>query len=88
MNKLTKHSDPQVQNLASKLVKEWKTHFEEKLDRPMIEVRCDKQTEKLRKTGCKLLAGALSLNVSTSIYCHLNITIFLFVVVFLFTIRL
>ena len=75
INKLTKHNDKDVRELAAKLVKEWKDHFTEKMDRPMIEVKSCQKTEKIRKTGRKLLAGALEVPVSIfCILCNISMT--------------
>lgn len=70
INKLTKHSDEVVRSTATEVVKQWKTHFEQKLDKPKIEVKCDIKTEKLRKTGRKMLAAELKLNVSQTMYIY------------------
>ena len=63
VNKFTKHEDEEVRINATSLVRKWKEHYEKKLDRPMIEVKADIKTEKLRKTGRKMLAAQLKLNV-------------------------
>jgi hypothetical protein len=64
VNRLTKHADKEVAAAAGQLVNKWKTHFQEKLDRPMIEVKCDKKTEELRKNARKMITAALQLPVS------------------------
>lgn len=60
LNKLRKHGDSQVAECATKLYKEWRQHFKEQRDRPQIEVRFDNETNKLRKSGRKLLQSAFS----------------------------
>ena len=72
INKLTKHSDGEVRATASRVVAEWSEHYEQKLDRPMIEVKSDMKTEKLRKTGRKLLAAQLKLSVSLLLWLSLT----------------
>ena len=69
VNRLTKHKDAEVCHLAGEIVKQWKTHFQSKADRPLIEVKCDAKTEKVRAAGRKHLAAALSLPVSRYLWC-------------------
>ena len=64
MNRLSKHEDKAVSVAARDLVKKWKEHFEQKRDRPMIEVRCDKKTEELRKSARKMIGASLKLAVN------------------------
>ena len=66
MNRLTKHTDSEVAEAARQLVDKWTKHFQQKLDRPMIEVKCDKKTEELRKNARKMIGAALKLPVSQS----------------------
>lgn len=68
LKRLTDHADSHVAKLSTQIVKRWKTHFTEKLDRPMIEVRSDRLTESVRTSGRKHLAIALQLLVSSYIY--------------------
>lgn len=63
VNKMRKHSDPEVASLAKEVYTEWKTFFEEHLDRPPIEVRSDPKTESFRKNAQKLLSNALELEM-------------------------
>lgn len=63
VNKMRKHSDPEVACLAKEVHTEWKTFFEKHLDRPSIEVRSDPKTESFRKNAQKLLSEALELKV-------------------------
>lgn len=62
VNKLTKHKDKDVSSLATQIVKSWKRHFKEKLDRPMIEVKSDRKTEGIRQSARNLLASALQVS--------------------------
>lgn len=73
VNRLTKHSEAEVVECAQNLVKKWKDHFQQKLDRPMIEVKCDKKTEELRRSGRKMIASTLELPVRYCLldYCNL-----------------
>ncbi|ELU07490.1 hypothetical protein CAPTEDRAFT_4346 [Capitella teleta] len=66
IKRLTKHDDEAVATLAAEIVKEWKQHFQEKLNRPLIEVRCDKKTEELRSTARRHLRKALDSNAEGS----------------------
>ncbi|CAH1796628.1 unnamed protein product [Owenia fusiformis] len=59
LKKVSKHSNNEVSRQATALINKWKAHFESKLDRPQIEVKQDKKTEKLRKSGRNLIADAL-----------------------------
>ncbi|XP_038188743.1 transcription elongation factor A N-terminal and central domain-containing protein 2 [Arvicola amphibius] len=63
VNKMRRHSDPEVASLAKEVYTEWKTFFEEHLDRPSIEVRSDPKTESFRKNAQKLLSNALELEM-------------------------
>lgn len=63
VNKMRRHSDPEVASLAKEVHAEWKTFFEEHVDRPSIEVRSDPKTESFRKNAQKLLSNALELEV-------------------------
>ena len=67
VNKMTKHKDKEVSKLSADLVVKWKTFFEEKQDKPMIEVRCDLKTEKFRTSAKSLLAQSLGVPVSIHI---------------------
>lgn len=63
VNKMRRHSDPEVASLAKEVHTEWRTFFEEHLDRPSIEVRSDPKTESFRKNAQKLLSNALELEM-------------------------
>ncbi|CAO2588363.1 Transcription elongation factor A N-terminal and central domain-containing protein 2 [Lemmus lemmus] len=63
VNKMRRHADPEVACLAKEVYTEWKTFFEEHLDRPSIEVRSDPKTESFRKNAQKLLSKALELEM-------------------------
>ena len=60
--------------LAAALVKDWKKHFKAKLDRPMIEVRCDRKTEQLREAGRKLLTKSFKGEVGHTIYSDFRLS--------------
>ena len=64
MNRLTKHVDKDVSDLAARVVKDWMKHFQTKRDLPMIEVRCDRKTEEMRRNAQKHLSVALKVDVS------------------------
>lgn len=59
INRLTKHEDKDVANLASSIVNDWKAYYAAKRDRPKIEVKCDNKTEAQRAAGRKLLQESL-----------------------------
>ena len=69
VNKLTKHEDLDVSTLAANIVKEWKRVYEEKMDRPMIEVKSDHKTQKIRDSGRRLLTEAVKASVCSVMYC-------------------
>ncbi|XP_028642428.1 transcription elongation factor A N-terminal and central domain-containing protein 2 isoform X2 [Grammomys surdaster] len=63
VNKMRRHSDPEVAGLAKEVYTEWKTFIEKHLDRPSIEVRSDPKTESFRKNAQKLLSEGLDLKM-------------------------
>ncbi|NXX48073.1 TEAN2 protein, partial [Tricholaema leucomelas] len=63
VNKMRKHSDPDVASLARGIYTEWRTFIREHSNRPSIEVRSNPKTEALRKNAQKLLCEALDLEV-------------------------
>ncbi|XP_031233926.1 transcription elongation factor A N-terminal and central domain-containing protein 2 [Mastomys coucha] len=63
VNKMRRHSDPEVAGLAKEVYTEWKTFIEKHLDRPSIEVRSDPKTESFRRNAQKLLSEALELKM-------------------------
>lgn len=63
MNKMRKHTDPEVASLARDIYTEWRTFIREHANRPSIEVRSNPKTEALRKNARKLLCEALDLEV-------------------------
>ncbi|NXN15064.1 TEAN2 protein, partial [Indicator maculatus] len=63
VNKMRKHSDPDVANLARDIYTEWRTFIRDHSNRPSIEVRSNPKTEAFRRNARKLLCEALDLEV-------------------------
>lgn len=63
VNKLRENEDKEIRKAARKVYVKWKTHFKEHAEKPLIEVKCDLKTEKMRTSGRKFLCDALSLEV-------------------------
>jgi len=59
VKRLTTHSDKSVSQLARRVVSSWKNHFEEKLSKPSLDVRCDHATTESRETVRKHIRAAL-----------------------------
>ncbi|XP_067932479.1 transcription elongation factor A N-terminal and central domain-containing protein 2-like [Watersipora subatra] len=59
LNRLRKHSEPEVSDRATKIYREWKQHFKNKRDKPKIEVRFDHSTNKYRASSRSLLEDRL-----------------------------
>ena len=68
VNKYRKHTDNEISSLAKRVYVKWKKHFQDHLDRPKIEVKCDAKTEKMRASGKRFLSDSLSVEVGTSYY--------------------
>lgn len=64
VNKLRKHADKNIKELATNVLSRWKLFYRELKQRQPIEVRCDLKTEQFRKKARKLLSTALMLDVS------------------------
>ncbi|XP_067391737.1 transcription elongation factor A N-terminal and central domain-containing protein 2 [Emydura macquarii macquarii] len=63
VNKMRKHSDYDVANLAKDVYTEWRTFIKDHSNKPLIEIRSDPKTETLRKSARKLLCDALELEI-------------------------
>lgn len=70
MHKLAKHKNEQVAKLALDICDTWKTFIKHHHNRPVIEVRSDLKTQKLRGSGKKLIAECL--DVLVKIFFALN----------------
>jgi len=57
---LTSHANKSVSQLARRVISSWKNHFEEKLSRPSLDVRCDHMTTASRATARRHIAAALA----------------------------
>lgn len=64
ISKLKDNDDDDIKKAARKVYVKWRSHFVDHMERPMIEVKCDLKTEKLRTSGRKLLTEALGPDVS------------------------
>ena len=64
LNKLRKHDEVAVRELATKIFKNWKQFYRERKQRQSIEVRSDAKTELLRMKARRMIADSLKLNVS------------------------
>jgi len=64
VSKLKKHDNEVVAQTARRVYTKWRKYFEEKMDRPQIEVRCDNKTEKFRLTGKTRLSQVLGVETT------------------------
>ncbi|KAL4217166.1 Transcription elongation factor A N-terminal and central domain-containing protein 2 [Mactra antiquata] len=64
IKKLTKDEDSDIKKAANLVYTKWKSHFIQFVNNEMIEVKYDLKSEKLRKSGRSLLAGALDVEES------------------------
>jgi len=62
VKRLTSHTDKSVSQLARRVLSSWKNHFEEKLAKPSLDVRCDHETTASRETVRKHIANALMID--------------------------
>ncbi|KAL3869422.1 hypothetical protein ACJMK2_042106 [Sinanodonta woodiana] len=67
VNKLCKNEDQEISQAAKRVYIKWRSHFEDHFSRPLIEVRCDLKTERLRTSGRKLLTDALQVETNHSL---------------------
>ncbi|XP_050402828.1 transcription elongation factor A N-terminal and central domain-containing protein 2 [Patella vulgata] len=64
INKLRKNEDLDIAEAATIVYKEWRSHLENNLSKPLIEVKCDPKSEKMRNSGRKFLTDALKTEVT------------------------
>lgn len=63
VSKLRNDEDDDIKKAAKQVYVKWRSYFVEHMERPMIEVKSDLKTERLRTSGRNLLAGALQVQV-------------------------
>lgn len=65
VNSLRRHENQDISSLAKEVFRKWKRYLTaEEAVRPMIDVRCDNNTEVLRRKARGLLAGSLNQQVT------------------------
>lgn len=67
VKKLTKHNDMQIADKAKLLIETWEKYVKTNVGRPVMDVRCDAKTEKLRSTGRKMVASALNMEIDNGL---------------------
>lgn len=63
VKKLIKHKNETVSKAAKQVYIKWRRFFEDKLEKPQIEVRCDQKTENLRLRGKTYLSEILGVSI-------------------------
>ncbi|CAL1534436.1 unnamed protein product [Lymnaea stagnalis] len=59
VRKLRRHEDEEIATEAKRIFTKWRSFFQDCLEKPQIEVKCDKKTETRRLRGKTLLAETL-----------------------------
>ena len=78
VNRLRKHAQEEIKELAKAVFRKWKRHLEmEETDRQVIDVQCDKKSEAMRKKARSFLANSLLLSATDPLPEQIERAVFL-----------